>query len=51
LYTVVLAGKAEGKRPFGRPRHRLENNINKDLQEVGWEGMDWLRIGKSGGRL
>jgi len=28
-------GKPEGKRPFGRPRHRWENNIKTDLQEVG----------------
>jgi len=32
----VLVGKPEGKRPLGRPRHRLEDNIEMDLQEVGW---------------
>jgi hypothetical protein len=31
----VLVGKLEGKRPLGRPRHRREDNINMDLQEVG----------------
>ena len=31
----VLVGKPEGKRPLGRPRHRWENNIKMDLQEVG----------------
>jgi hypothetical protein len=30
----VLVGKCEGKRPLGRPRHRLEDNI-KIIQEVG----------------
>jgi len=30
----VLVGKAEGKRPFGRPRHRCEDDIKMDLQEV-----------------
>jgi len=25
-----------GKRPFGRPRCRWEDNIKMDLQEVGW---------------
>jgi len=25
----------EGKRPFGRPRHRWEDNIKVDLKEVG----------------
>jgi hypothetical protein len=31
----VLTGKPEGKSPFGRPRHRWEDNIKMDLQEVG----------------
>jgi hypothetical protein len=30
----VLVGKAEVKRPFGRPRCRWEDNIKMDLQEV-----------------
>jgi hypothetical protein len=29
-------GRGEGKRPFGNPRGRWENNINVDLQKVGW---------------
>jgi hypothetical protein len=36
----VLVGKPEGKRPLGRPKHRWEDNIKMDLQEVGFEGMD-----------
>jgi len=31
----VLLEKSEGKRPFGRPRHRWEDNIKLNLQEVG----------------
>ena len=31
----VLVGKAESKRPLGRPRRRWENNIKMDLREVG----------------
>ena len=27
-----------GKRPLGIPRHRWEDDIEMDLQEVGWEG-------------
>jgi len=27
----VLVGKPEGKRPFGRPRRRREDNIKMDL--------------------
>ena len=30
----VLVGKPDGKRPLGRPRHRYEDNIKMDLQEV-----------------
>jgi hypothetical protein len=30
----ILVGKPEGKRPLGRPRHRWEDNIKMDLQEV-----------------
>jgi hypothetical protein len=38
-----LVGKPEGKRPFGRPRRRWEDNIK--LQEVGmWRGMDWIDL-------
>ena len=38
----VLVGKPERKRPLGSPRHRWEDSIKMDLQEVGcWGyGMD-----------
>ena len=40
----VLVGKPEGKRPFGRPRRRWEDNIKTGLQEV--EGGFWgLEVG------
>jgi hypothetical protein len=50
----VLVGKPEGKRPLGRPSRRWEDNIKRDLQEVGgivgtgWSG---LGIGTGGGHL
>jgi hypothetical protein len=37
-------GRPEGKRPLGRPRRRREDNIKMDLQEVGYEGMDWNEL-------
>jgi hypothetical protein len=40
----VLVGKPEGKRPLGKPRHRWEDNIKMDLQEVGCGGMDWIEL-------
>jgi hypothetical protein len=50
----VLVGKPEGKRPLGRPRRRWEDNIKRELQEVGGGvGTGWsrLRIGTGGGHL
>ena len=43
VYSVFV-GKPEGKRPLGRPRRRWEDNIKKDLQEVGCEGKDWIGL-------
>jgi hypothetical protein len=40
----VLVGKPEGKRPLGRPRHRWEDNIKIDLQEVGGGFGDWMEL-------
>ena len=37
-------GKPEGKRPLGRPRHRWDDNIKMDLQDVGCGGMDWIEL-------
>jgi hypothetical protein len=37
----VSVGKPEGKRPLGRPRHRWEDNMKVDFQEVRWgHGLD-----------
>jgi len=40
----VLVGKPDGKKPLGRPRHRWEDNIKMNLQEVGCGGMDWIEV-------
>jgi hypothetical protein len=40
----ILVRKPEGKRPHGRPRCRLEDNIRKDFRETGWEGVDWMHV-------
>jgi hypothetical protein len=40
----VLVGKPEEKRPLGRPRHRWEDNIKVDLQEVGCGIMDCIEL-------
>jgi hypothetical protein len=36
----ILVGKPEGKRPLGRPRRRWVGNIQMDLREVEWYGLD-----------
>ena len=40
----VLVGRSEGKRLFGRPLQRWEDNIKMYLQEVGWEDMEWFYL-------
>jgi hypothetical protein len=40
----ILVGKPEGKRPLERPRRRWVDNIKMDLREIGWCGMDWIRL-------
>jgi hypothetical protein len=32
----ILVGRPEGRRTLGRPRHRWDDNIKMNLQEVGW---------------
>jgi hypothetical protein len=40
----VLVGNPEGKSPLGRPRRRWEDGIRMDLREIGFGGMDWIRL-------
>jgi hypothetical protein len=42
----VSERKPEGRRPLGIPRHRLEDNIRMDLQDVGCGGMDCIDLAK-----
>ena len=39
-----LVGKPEGKSPLGRPRHRWDDSIKMDLQEVVCGCMDWIEL-------
>ena len=43
----VLVEKPEGKEPLGRPRHRREDNIKMDLQEVGGGRGDWMELAQN----
>jgi hypothetical protein len=40
----VLAGKPEEKRPVGRPRRWLMNNIKMDLKQTVFGDMDWIHL-------
>jgi hypothetical protein len=42
----VLVGKAEGKRPLGRPRRRWKDGIRMDLivREIGCGSVDWIQL-------
>jgi hypothetical protein len=40
----ILVGKIEGRRPLRRPRCRWVENINMDLEQVGWSGMYWIDL-------
>jgi len=42
----VLVGKRKGRRPLGRPRHKWEDNIKMNLQEVVCGGMDWIEVAR-----
>jgi hypothetical protein len=48
----VLVWKPEGRKSFGRPRHRRVENINIDFRDVGWVDMDWIDLaqGRDGRR-
>jgi hypothetical protein len=46
----LLVEKPEGKRPLGRPRRRLVDNIRMDLGEVGWVDVDWIGLAQDRNR-
>jgi hypothetical protein len=43
----MLLEKPEGKRPSRRPRHRWDDNIMMDLQEVGGGRGDWMELAQN----
>jgi hypothetical protein len=45
LYKTLFA-KPERKRKLERPRRRWKDNITSriGLREIGWEGVDWIRL-------
>jgi hypothetical protein len=37
---MILTERCGGKRPFGTPRQRRDDNFKMEFQEVRWGGMD-----------
>jgi len=50
-FIQSFGGKLEGKRPLGSPRHRWEDNIKMDLQEVGCGRYGLDRAGSEYGKV
>jgi len=44
IANKIMVRQPEGKRPFGKPLHRLEDNIRPDLRETGWRDVDWIHL-------
>jgi hypothetical protein len=40
----LLVGKPEGKRPLGRPRRRLIENIKMDPLDIGLSVVNWIDL-------
>ena len=46
----AFVGKPVGTRPLGGPRHRWEDNIKMDLQEVVCGIVDWINLAQDRNR-
>ena len=40
----ILTGTPTGKRPFGRPRRRWEDNVRMDLKGIGINKRNWVYL-------
>jgi hypothetical protein len=40
----ILVGNHEGKRPFGRHRRRMKDNIKSNLRGIGYVGAGWIHV-------
>jgi hypothetical protein len=40
----LLVGKAEGRRPLGRPKRRWIDNIKIDILEISLSVVDWIGL-------
>jgi hypothetical protein len=49
-YKILMA-EHEVKRLVRRPRRRWEDNIRMYLMEIGWGGVDWMRLAQDRDRF
>ena len=42
MLSKILTGKPAGKRHFGRPMRRWEDNIKMDLEEISINAGNWV---------
>jgi hypothetical protein len=49
IYRVSVE-KPEAKRPLRRPSHTWEDNIELDLNEMEWDGLDWIPLSQARGQ-
>jgi hypothetical protein len=47
MHNKILVVKPVGKRPLGKRRYKWEDNINMELREIGWGGMDWFHLAEA----
>jgi hypothetical protein len=40
----ILVGKTETKKPLGRLRHKWEDNIKINFEEIRWDYVDWIHL-------
>jgi hypothetical protein len=42
-----MVGKPEGKRLIEKPKRMWVDNIKIHLREIGWGGMDWIKLAQN----
>jgi hypothetical protein len=44
MHIIFWLENLKGRRPLERLRCRWEYNIRMDLQEIGWEDVNWIHL-------
>ena len=51
LAYTVLVEKLKENTPLQKCRRRCEDNIRKDIKDIGWEGFEWTDLVQDKGKL